>query len=75
MVVGRLGGHVGNPLLGRHERRAVARSGWCAGPARGNLRPFAKLLIACQQAVIGQAAIAGRVVSWGGLVGKTLETN
>lgn len=75
MVVGRLGRHLGNPLLGRREGRAVASGGRRAGSARGNLRPFAKLLLAGQQAVIGQAAVAGRVVGGGGLVGKTLETN
>lgn len=75
VVVGRLGGHVGNPLLGRHKRWAVAGGCRCAGSPRGNLRAFAKLLIACQQTVIGQAAVAGRVVRGGSLIGKALETN
>lgn len=75
VVVGRLGGHLGDPLLGGHKWRAVATGRRCAGSSRGNLRAFAKLLIACQQTVVGQAAVAGRVVGWGGLVGKALETN
>lgn len=80
VVVGGLGGlrgeHLASPLLSRQEGGAKAACCWRAGSPRGNIRgrgarrhPFVKLIPARQQAVIGQAAVAGRVVGRRRLIG------
>lgn len=77
VVVGRLGGlgrQVGLPLLGQ-EGRAVAACRWCTGSPSWRLRgpAFIQVFSACQQAVIGQAAVTGGVVRWGRLIGQAFE--
>lgn len=62
VMVGRLGG------LG-------AAFCWCTGSPSRRLRgpAFVKVFSACQQAVIGQAAITGRVVRRGRLISQAFE--